>query len=334
MEAETKSRYSVLSSTHTLRVQVGEVCCLLSCRDEETIVRLKQLYGDFLSDQKADITLELKTIDKMSIAEFEETLPRMKISHDASSEGDLFGTTDLVARGECDLNAGTVAMNVEKHFLNSNAGRGFVNHGLCLVYYTACKLKHNGRPPALIVHSCGILRHGQVLLFAGPSGIGKTTVARLCGDKYGRVLNDEGVLVSRPNQHSDALMVQGIPIIGELPHRLNIIAPLKVVLLLKQSQRTSVRRLSQMEAYTRFMRQVARPVYLGQQDRRTIYSLIAEFSDEVSRTTPFYELEFTLDREPLWQAIEELELSLDKERRYDEEPDNHVCRYHLAPNRG
>lgn len=334
MNVQTKPEYSVLSSNHTLRIQIGDVCCMFRCHDEETLARLKQLYGDFLSDQRADITLELKTIDKMSMAEFEATLLRMKVSHTASREEDLFDTKDLIATGESDLNAGIVTMKVEKHFLNSDAGRGYVNHGLCLLYYTACKLRHNGHPPALIVHSCGILRHGQVLLFAGPSGIGKTTIARLCGDEYGQVLNDEGVLVSRPNHHNGALMVQGIPIIGELPQRLNVIASLRVVLLLKQSQRTSVRRLDQMEAYTRFMRQVARPVYLGQQDRRTIYSLIAEFSDEVSRTTPFYELEFTLDRESLWEVVGELEASLDNGRRYDEEPDNQGCRYHLAPNRG
>ena len=173
-----------------------------------------------------------------------------------------------------------------------------------------------------------------MLLFAGPSGIGKTTIARSCGDEYGQVLNDEGVLVSRPRQHDNAVMVQGIPIIGELTQRLNVIAPLRVVLLLKQSKRTSVRRLDQMEAYIRFMRQIALPAYFGQLDKRTIYSLIAEFSDEVSRTMPFYELEFTLDRESLWEVVGELEASLDKERRYDEEPNNHGCRYHLAPNRG
>lgn len=330
MNVQTKPEYSVLSSNHTLRIQIGDVCCMFRCHDEETLVRLKQLYGDFLSDQRADITLELKTIDRTSIAEFEAALSRMKFFH----EGDLFGTTDLVATGERDLNAGVVTMKVEKHFLNSDAGRGFVNHGLCLLYYTACKLRHNGHPPALIVHSCGILRHGQVLLFAGPSGIGKTTIARLCGDEYGQVLNDEGVLVSRPHQHDNAVMVQGIPIIGELPQRLNVIAPLRGVLLLKQSKRTSVRRLDQMEAYMRFMRQIARPAYFGQRDKRAVFSLIAEFSDEVSRTTPFYELEFTLDRESLWEVVGELEASLDNGRRYDEEPDNQGCRYHLAPNRG
>jgi len=312
---QKKAESSVLTSSHTLRVRAGDICCMLKCDDEETLTRLKQLYGDFLSDQRADIILELKTINKMSIGKFEEILPSMKVSHNATREGDLFDTTDLTAKGECDLNAGIVTMNVEKHFLNSDAGRGFVNHGLCLVYHTACKLKHNGHPPALIVHSCGIIRNDQVLLFAGPSGIGKTTIARLCDDKYGQVLNDEGVLLSRPHQSNDTLMVKGIPIIGELPHRLNVTAPLGAIFLLKQGKRTSARRLNQMEAYTRFMRQIARPIYMAKQERREIYSLIAEFSDEVSKTTPFFELEFTLDREPLWEAVREVEISLDKEGR-------------------
>jgi hypothetical protein len=290
---------------------------MLRCDDEETIARLRELYGDFLSDQSADIVLELKTINHMSINMFEELLPKMKVSHEATPDGDLFETPDLTAKGACDLNTGVVTMNVEKHFLDSSVGRGFVNHGVCLVYHTACKLKHRGHPPALIVHSCCIIRNNRAYLFAGPSGIGKTTVARMCSDSCGQVLNDEGVLLSRPD-HNNTIMVKGIPILGELPYRLNVTVPLGAIFLLKQSEKTSARPLEQMEAYTRFMRQVARPIYMAKQQTREIYALIAEFSDEVSRTTPFFELEFTLDQEPLWEVVAEVEKSLDKEGRNNE----------------
>ena len=321
MNVQKKAESNVLTSSHTLQVQAGDICCMLRCDDEETMARLREIYGNFLTDQYADIVLELKTINKVSINMFEELLPKMKVSHEATKDGDLFETPDLTANGACDLNTGKVTLNVEKHLLDSDAGRGYVNHGLCLVYHTACKLKHNGHPPALIVHSCAVIRNNRVFLFAGPSGIGKTTVARMCGDKYGQVLNDEGVLLSRPGQDNNTLMVKGIPIIGELPYRLNTTVPLGAIFLLKQAEKTSARRLSQMEAYTRFMRQVARPIYMAKQERREVYALIAEFSEEVSRTTPFFELEFTLDQESLWEVVGEVEKSLDKEGRNNEKTD-------------
>jgi hypothetical protein len=43
---------------------------------------------------------------------------------------------------------------------------------------------------------------------------------------------------------------------------------------------------------------------------------MAEFSDEVTAAVPFYELEFTLDRDKLWETVGELEKSLEKEGKY------------------
>ena len=121
------------------------------------------------------------------------------------------------------------------------------------------------------------------------------------------------VLVSRPNQDDDRLRVQGVPIIGGFSQRLNITVPLSCILLLKQSERTAVRRLDRSAAHLRLMRQIVTPAYIGQRDRRAILSLMAEFSDEVTRTTPVFELEFTLDKELLWGVVEELERALKKE---------------------
>ena len=59
------------------------------------------------------------------------------------------------------------------------------------------------------------------------------------------------------------------------------------------------------------MYQIINPAYFKQTDRRAIFSLIAEFTDEVTKVTPFYELEFTLKRNLLWEVeakLAELEL--------------------------
>jgi len=121
------------------------------------------------------------------------------------------------------------------------------------------------------------------------------------------VFNDETVIVARPKTSNGSLWAQGVPIIGGYEQRLNEAAPLVYILLIKQSSRTKLRRLPRLEAYMRFMRQVINPAYFGQTDMRILFSQIADFSDEITRTLPCYELEFTLDKEPLWATIGDLE---------------------------
>jgi hypothetical protein len=173
-------------------------------------------------------------------------------------------------------------------------------------------VKYNGNLPAMLVHACGIFRRGQALVFTGPSEAGKTTIARLCGERDGELINDEMLLISRPTSNGNGISVQSAPIIGRFPPQRSVTTPLRCILLLKKSSKTTVRCLERVEAYLRFLRQIITPVYIGQSDVRTVLSLMAAFSDEVTGTTPVYELEFTLDGEPLWQVIAELESSLAK----------------------
>lgn len=319
MGIQTKLEQNILSPNQIMSIEIGDVCCSLQCDDAEVFGDLKQLYSSFLSDKPPDISIELEVVDRLTPAEIEAALPNTRYTH----EGGRFKATNLIIAGEHDLAEHTLSMTIEKHLRDSDLKFILLNQLLSLAYYTACKLRYNGKPPALLVHSCGILRHGQALLFAGPCDAGKTSIARLCGEQYGQVLNDEMLLVSRPHHDNGALRVEGVPIIGGFPQRLNATAPLSCVLLLKQGKRTAVRCLDRMEAYLRFMRQIINPAYVGQRDRRTIYSLIAEFSDEVTRTTPFYELEFALDKESLWEVVEELERSLGKRSEHDGKPDSY-----------
>jgi hypothetical protein len=126
------------------------------------------------------------------------------------------------------------------------------------------------------------------------------------------VINDEMLLISRPTSNGNGISVQSAPIIGRFPPQRSVTAPLRCILLLKKSHKTTVRRLERVEAYLRFLCQVITPDYIGMKDAKTVLSLMAAFSDEVTVTTPVYELEFTLDGESLWQIITELNGSLAK----------------------
>jgi hypothetical protein len=188
----------------------------------------------------------------------------------------------------------------------------YINRFFSFAYNSACKVKYNYNPPAMLVHACGILRSGKVMVFTGPSEAGKTTTALLCGERHGTVINDEMLLFSRPTPENPVINIRGTPVIGGLSTRRDITAPLRSILFLKKGKNTRINRLDKVDTYLRFMRQIITPAYTDQKEKRAALSLMAQFSDEVTANAPVYELEFSLDGELLWQAVAELEGELEK----------------------
>jgi hypothetical protein len=296
---------SVPSSNNTINLQLGSVCCALRCDDAEVYNRLKQRYRGFITEQPVDITVKLEGTDRLSPGDLTEALYETRYIHEG---GNSFRTTSQIIAGQYDLKHRTISITGERSLVDPDMEFNHLNQLLSLAYYSACKVKYDSNPPpALLIHACGILRHGQAVVFAGPSESGKTTIARLCGERHGEVLNDEMLLISRPTPDGDGISVQSAPVISGFPPRRNIVAPLRCILLLKRSNKTTVRYLDRVEAYLQFMRQIITPAYIGQRDRKTVYTLMADFSEEVTRAIPVYVLEFNLDEESLWQVVGELE---------------------------
>jgi hypothetical protein len=302
---------SLPSSNNTLSLQLGSVCCALKFEDAEVYSRLKQYYQGFLTEQPADITIELEGTDRLSPDALDVALSDIIYIHEG---GNRFRTSSQIITGQYDLKRGMISLTGERSLVNPDMEFNHLNQLLSIAYYSACKVKYNGNPPpAFLVHACGILRHGETLVFSGSSGTGKTTIARLCSDRHGEVLNDEMLLISRRNLDGNRIVAQSAPAISKLAPRRNIAAPVRCILLLKRGDKTTVRYLDRVDAYLQFIRQIITPAYIGQRDRRAVYSLMADFSDEVTQAVPVYTLEFNLDEKSLWQIIDELEETLERE---------------------
>jgi hypothetical protein len=297
------SRAGMWPIKNSIHLQIGSVCCVLKLRDAEVYRKLKRLYHGFLTGQPADITIELEMTDRMSKDDLKAALSENKYVH----EENQFQSTNQVVAGQYDLTQCYIKITGERSLANPDAECNHLNQLLSMAYYSACKMKYDGRPPEMIVHACGILRSGHSLLFTGPSEAGKTTIARLCRKRNGDVINDEMLLVSRPHLNGNGISVRSAPFRGRFSSRQNVTAPLRCILLLKKGGKTLVRRLDRTEAYLRFMRQIITPAYIGQKDKRTVLSLMSEFSDEVTKAIPVFELEFNLDEKSLWQTVAELE---------------------------
>jgi hypothetical protein len=298
---------------HTLRIQFGDICYALACHDTDIFDSLKELFNVFRSERPADINIKLNIVDRLDRAQVESILSQMEIARQGNNyitPNKAFGIAFNAARN-------TFTVTADRLIFDPSLKLKPFNRLFSIAYFTTSWLRHLSRPTAMLVHSCGILRNGQVLLFAGPSETGKSTIGRLCSEDYGVTLNDEMVLLSWPQPHNHGLWVHSIPIVGEVPFRLNTSAPLAGVLMLKQSKRTAVRRISRKEAYLRFLYQIINPSYFNQNDRRAAFSMITEFVDEVTKATPFYELEFALDKNLLWEVEASIAELKGKEERDD-----------------
>jgi hypothetical protein len=289
-------------SNHTLGIKIGSVSCALKCQDTVIYDKLQRLYHNFLTDELADVTIELKPVNRLSPEDLSAILSRTRFKH----KGNSIRTTSRIMRGRYDLARHTISITGEGSLIDPDMEFNHLNKLLTAAYYSACKIKYDSRPPAMLVHACGILRYGQALVFTGPSDAGKSTIARLFDKQHGEVINDEMLLMSRPSPAGNSVSIQSAPIIGDLLPGRNTSAPLRCILLLKQSHKTAFHYLDKVDAHLRFMRQIISPVCIGQKDKRSVYSMIADFSAEVTSAVPVYELEFNLDEKSLWQITGDL----------------------------
>ena len=312
MNSEVKSGKKAHPGKYDMIIQIGSIRCAMILGNPETYIEWKQLFSEFITEGPADITIDLEVTNRVNSDYLPEVLYNTIFSH----EGGRFWTNSSIISGQYDLSRSLISITAERELGNTDSEYNYLNRLVTLAYYSGCKVKYNGStPPAFLLHACGIVRQGKAILFTGPSEVGKTSIARLCGDRHGEIINDEMVLVFRPRADGTGIAAQGVPIIGGVSQRRNITAPISCIFLLKQSRETRVNSPSKTEVYLSLIRQVINPAYIGQRGGREVYSLMADLSTELVDNVPIYELEFTLDEATLWRTIEELEETFGKDER-------------------
>jgi hypothetical protein len=146
-----------------------------------------------------------------------------------------------------------------------------------------------GRNRGVELHGCGVIdRNGDGRLFAGVSGAGKTTTARMWEGETRGIVSDDRVIV---REIDGALRMFGTPWHGEAELSSPISAPLAGVYLLVQSDAHALRGLANAEAVARLFRCAFPPFY----DAGALDSTL-RFLETLVMRVPVRELHFARDR--------------------------------------
>ncbi len=139
------------------------------------------------------------------------------------------------------------------------------------------------------LHSCGVVdRNGDGYLFAGNSGGGKTTTARLWQPEAKEILSDDRIILRREN---GAWWMYGTPWHGEAEICSASRAPLRRIFLLDKSSRNELRPLSQTAAIARLFSCTFPPFY----DKDGMSAVVGTLA-QIVREVPVAAFSFVKDR--------------------------------------
>lgn len=111
----------------------------------------------------------------------------------------------------------------------------------------------------VVIHSAGWVYNHKGSIFAGKSGAGKSTIAKLIDKKYkGNVLSDDRIVIRKIDE--DFLMY-GTPWPGEAGYTMNLSAPLNGIFFVEPGQDNVINKLSPSESISRLFPVVSIPWY-------------------------------------------------------------------------
>jgi hypothetical protein len=258
--------------------------------------QMRRAYYPFLSEGPPEYAIDLNLHDYLTAGEISDVLSRLE----AHCDGTRFFTNPWLIDCYLDRKLRLLRVETEKGLFEPPTSYRLMNHLLRGLYYSVYKWIRHEDPEAYLVHGCGVLSGETGLLFTGPSGIGKTTVASLAGDR--EVLNDETVLVGK---NGSGFSIAGTPFDGGVPSRASASRRLSAILFLKQADKVEMKRLRNSHAYKQLLAQVLDSSPLFEVSRLKYIPERADLSADLAASVPAYELSFTPD-DSFWGVVESI----------------------------
>lgn len=173
----------------------------------------------------------------------------------------------------------------EKVSLISSTIREKVSSLLIMIFNTHAVQRH-----MIQIHSSMIEYSGNGLLFLGPSGIGKTTMAELWNKYRGAlIINGDMNFVQETDE---CFLGWGTPWHGSSPYCENTSVPVKALIVLKQAPENSIRELKDFEKVQLVSNNIIYPTWL-----ENGMELCLETLNHLLSAVPVYELSCRPDEE-------------------------------------
>jgi hypothetical protein len=267
-------RAPVREEQPSVTVEIGDIPIELRCTDAGFCNQIKQRYAGFLSpsappDYRFDIRLE----------------PLSEPSDEDASvnrNGFLWHVRrgDFRAAWDTRTRRGWIRQSANPYSLDTVLR---IAHSLALA-----------NTGGLLMHSASVVRNGRVFLFAGISGAGKTTMARLAPPDV-TLLTDE---ISYLRRVSSGYRAYGTPFAGELARAgANIAAPIAAIYFLEKGPEHRIEPVEQSMA----VRTLMRHILFFAQDPGMVKRVFESALDLVSRVT-VARLTFMPDQR-VWELI-------------------------------
>lgn len=145
-----------------------------------------------------------------------------------------------------------------------------------------------------VIHGSGLVLDGEGLLFAGRSGAGKSTVARMGLERGLAVLSDD---LNALLPHDDTVRLAGLPFTGDLPKGESSVVPLRGLYRLVQDPEDSLHPLGKAEAVATLL--ACSPFLNADPHRRAgLFATLLALAERIA----FYELRFSL-RGEMWDIL-------------------------------
>lgn len=202
---------------------------------------IPQEFEEFLveSENEADAEYQIQLLDQPLLLPNEPMLSYNGMQVYRTKEGTIRNYTPLTEPDGCQV--ACILRESGKHTLYYPRRKwGFYSKELHLLHLIGIE-EVMMRQKALLLHSSVVQLNGYTVLFSGPSGIGKSTQARLWEEHLGAlVVNGDRCVIRRKEE---GFVGCGSPWCGTSGIYSKELAPIKGIFILKQSSQNSIRRL-------------------------------------------------------------------------------------------
>jgi hypothetical protein len=256
-------------------IQVGELAVNLRTIDAEYRQKLKTHYHGFVgASERAEFNFNIELTDsRMNDPDDEVTVKRRSGSW-------YFARGDFQAEWNMDSKRGNIRQSANLYSIDA----------ALRIFHTVVLARRDG----FLLHAASAIRNGKAFLFAGPSGAGKTTIARLA-PADSTLLTDE---VSYVRKNANGYAAFGTPFAGELAKSgENVTAPIAALYLLAQGPANRIEPVRPSES----VRVLLANILFFAEDKELVYSIFRSACQFVG-IVPVYRLTFMPDFH-VWENI-------------------------------